>query len=76
LLENLSNNGNSGVDGVGDDTHVGLGGKLGSSDSKVTNNTSVDLEEIITGHTRLSGNTSRDNDYIETRKKGEKKENV
>jgi len=64
LLENLSNNRDSRVNGVGDDTHESLRGKLGSSNSEITNDTSIDLEEIITSHTRLSGNTGRDNDWI------------
>jgi hypothetical protein len=61
LLEDLSNNGNSGVDRVGDNQDEGLGGMLGNTNSKITDDTSVDLEKIITGHTRLARNTSRNN---------------
>jgi len=68
LLEDLSEDGNGRVDGVGDDEEVGLGAVLGAGFSEITDNTSVGVEKIITGHTGLSGDTSRDNNDFRTLK--------
>ena len=43
LLEHLGNNGDSRVDGVGNDQDEGLGRVLGDSYGNVTNNAGVDL---------------------------------
>ena len=53
-LENLGGDGHSRVDWVRDDQDEGLGGNLGSSLDETLNNAGVDVEEIITGHTRLA----------------------
>lgn len=54
LLENLGGDWDGGVDGVGDDEDEGLGGELGDAGDQVTDDTGVDLEEIITGHSWLA----------------------
>eukprot|EP00128_Syssomonas_multiformis_P002965 Colp12_sorted_trinity150504_noHs@4722 len=64
LLVDLSNDGNGGVHGVSDDANKGLGAVLGASLSKGLDNGGVGVEEVITGHTRLAGNTSGDDDNI------------
>lgn len=50
--------------GVGDDQDVGLGGGLSGSLGKVTDDGGVGVEEVITGHTGLAGNTSGDKDDL------------
>lgn len=67
-LKDLGNNGDSGVDGVGDDENLGLRGKLSNTLGKVADNGGVGVEKIITGHTRLSGNTSGDDNNLDTGK--------
>ena len=47
LLEDLSGDGNGGVNRVGDDGNHSLGADLGGSLSKVSNNRSVGVEQII-----------------------------
>lgn len=51
-------------DGVGDDQNEGLGGELGNALDEIPDNAGVDLEQVITGHARLPGNTSRDDNNI------------
>lgn len=53
-LEDLSGDGDGGVDRVRDDKDGGLGAELGDTLDEITNNAGVDLEEVITGHTRLA----------------------
>lgn len=62
LLEHFRDNRDSGVDRVGDDQDESLGSILGDTNSKIADDTSVDLEQIITGHTRLARNTSGNDD--------------
>ena len=52
--------------GVGDDEDVGLGSVVSSSLGKVADNGGVGVEEVITGHTGLSGDTGRNEDDIAT----------
>lgn len=47
FLENLSDDGDSRVDGVGDNEDKRLGARLGDTGGKVANDASVDLEQII-----------------------------
>ena len=54
ILQNLSGNGDSGVDGVGDDESEGLWGELGNALDKSLDNAGIDLEKVVTGHTRLA----------------------
>ena len=63
-LENLGSNGNGRVDGVGDDQELGLGSSLSSGLGEVTDDGGVGVEEIVTGHTGLAGNTSGDEDNL------------
>lgn len=53
-FEHLSGNRDGRVDGVGDDQDEGLGGELGNALDEVADNAGVDLEQVITGHTRLA----------------------
>jgi hypothetical protein len=54
LLEDLGGDGNGRVDGVGDDEDEGLGAVLGNTLDEALDDTGVDLEKIITSHTRLA----------------------
>lgn len=53
-LENLGGNGDSRVDGVGDDQREGLGAELGDTLDQVADNAGIDLEEVVTGHAGLA----------------------
>jgi hypothetical protein len=64
LLQCLSNNWDGRVHRVGDDEDVGLRAVHGTGLSKSANNVCVGVEQVITGHTGLTGNTSGDNDNI------------
>ena len=68
-LEDLGGDRNSGVYGVGDDEEVGIGGVLGSSLGQIADNGCVGVEQVITGHSRLPGNTGGDEDNLSTRKR-------
>jgi hypothetical protein len=67
-LEDLSNNGDGGVDGVGDNENLGLGGKVSNTLGKIADNGGVGVEQIVTGHTGLSGDTGGDDDNLNTLK--------
>lgn len=54
LLEDLGGDGDGRVHGVGDDKHVSLGGVLCNALDEALDDTGVDLEEVITGHTGLA----------------------
>jgi hypothetical protein len=64
LLVDLAADGDGGVDGVGDDEELGLGGGLGSGFGEVTDDGGVGVEEIVTGHAGLAGDTSGDQDNL------------
>jgi hypothetical protein len=82
LLEDLGGDGNSRVDlqmsmdcllalgcatyGVGDDEDVGLGGVLSSGLGEVADDGGVGVEQIVTGHAGLAGNTSGDDNDLGT----------
>lgn len=66
-LEDLSNNGDSGVDGVGDDENLGLRRELSNSLGEITDNGGIGVEKIITGHAGLSGDTSGNDNNLGTR---------
>mmetsp|Transcript_34807 Transcript_34807/g.62611 ORF Transcript_34807/g.62611 Transcript_34807/m.62611 type:complete len:358 (-) Transcript_34807:71-1144(-) len=68
LLKGLSSDRNSGVNRVGDDVKDGARAVLAASLNKVHDDTSVDLEKIITGHSGLTRNTGRDDDEVSTTK--------
>ena len=55
-LENLSSNGDGRVDRVRDDQDESLGAVFGNALDKITDDASVDLEQVVTGHTRLPYN--------------------
>jgi hypothetical protein len=52
------------VDGVGNDEQAGFGGMLGAGFGQVADDGGIGVEEIITGHARLSGNTSGDQNDV------------
>jgi hypothetical protein len=82
LLEDLGGDGNGRVDlqmsmgcllvlgcatyGVGDDEDVGLGGVLSSGLGEVADDGGVGVEQVVTGHAGLAGNTSGDDDDLST----------
>jgi len=53
-LEDLGGNGNGAVDGVGNDENEGVGAVLGDTLDEVSDDAGVDLEKVVTGHTRLA----------------------
>lgn len=59
-LEDLSADGDGRVDGVGDDEDVGVGGILGAGLGEVADDGGIGVEEIVTGHARLAGDTGGD----------------
>ncbi len=63
-LEDLGADGDSRVDGVGDDEGLGLGGRLGNGLGEVADNGGVGVEEVVTGHAGLAGDTSGDEDNL------------
>ena len=63
-LEDLGADGDGGVDGVGDDEQLGLGGRLGNSLGQVADDGGVGVEEVVTGHAGLTGNTGGDEDNV------------
>lgn len=63
-LEDLSADGHGGVDGVRDDEDLGLGGGLGDGLGEVTDDAGVGVEQVVTGHARLAGNTGGDEDDL------------
>jgi hypothetical protein len=69
-LEDLGGDGDGRVDGVGDDEDVGVGGVLSSGLGQVADNGGVGVEQVVTGHTGLTGNTSGDEDDLGSLKGG------
>lgn len=63
-LVNLLDDGDGGVDGVGDDQELGLGGSLSGGLGEVADDRGVGVEKIVTGHTGLAGDTSGDEDDL------------
>ena len=57
LLEYFGDDRDGGVDGVGDDEDVGLGGDTGDGSGKVADDRRVGVEEVVTGH--LDGGAAR-----------------
>lgn len=53
-LEDLGGDGDGGVDGVRDDENEGLGGDIGDDLNEALDDTGVDVEEVITGHSWLA----------------------
>jgi hypothetical protein len=63
-LVDLGADGDGRVDGVGNDEQVGLGARLGAGLGEVADDGSVGVEEIVTGHTGLAGDTGGDDDDV------------
>lgn len=53
-LEDLSGDWDGRVDGIGDDEDERLGGILGDALDETLDDASVDVEQVVTGHARLS----------------------
>jgi hypothetical protein len=53
-LEDLGGDGDGGVDGVGDDQDEGFGGNFGDDFDEALDNTSIDVEEVVAGHSWLA----------------------
>jgi hypothetical protein len=53
-LEDLGGDGDGAVDGVGDDEDKGIRAVFGDTLHEVSDNAGVDLEQVVTGHTRLA----------------------
>ena len=51
---------------VGDDQDVGIGGGLGGGLGEVADDGGVGVEQVVTGHAGLAGNTGGDQDNIAT----------
>ncbi|KAH3672223.1 hypothetical protein WICPIJ_010075 [Wickerhamomyces pijperi] len=66
LLEHFLDNWDGGVDWVGDNTDSGVWSVIGNSSGQVSDNTSVDVEQIVSGHTWLSWDTGWDQNNIST----------
>jgi len=63
-LEDLGRDGDGRVDGVGDDENEGVRGNLGSDLNQALHNASIDVEKVVTSHTRLAGDTSGDDNNV------------
>jgi hypothetical protein len=63
-LEDLGADGDGGVDGVGDDQDLGLGSRLGNGLGEVADDGGVGVEEVVTSHAGLTGDTGRDEDDL------------
>ena len=50
--------------GVGDDEDVGVGGVLGGGLGEVADDGGVGVEQVVTGHAGLAGDTSGDDDDL------------
>jgi hypothetical protein len=53
------------VDRVGDDQNVRVGRIVGDGLSQVTHNPRVGVEQVVTGHTGLAGDTGRNDDDLD-----------
>lgn len=69
LLQNLSSNWDSGVDWVGNDENECIWSILSNASNQVLDNASVNLEQIVSGHARLSWDTSWDDNNVGTSKR-------
>ena len=65
-LEDLGADGDGGVDRVGDDENLGLGGRFGNGLCEVTDDAGVRVEEVVAGHAGLAGDTGGDEDNLGT----------
>lgn len=66
LLENLSEDGHGRVHRVRDDSDHGLGAVLSTGLGESSNDRGVGVEQVVSGHTGLSGDTSGDHDDLGT----------
>lgn len=63
-LEDLGADRNGRVDGVRNDEELGIGSRLSNSLGEIADNGGVGVEEIVTGHAGLTGDTSGDEDDV------------
>lgn len=64
LGEGFAGNRHRRVDRVRDDSDQGLGASLGTSCGQIAHNRRVGVEQIVTGHARLAGNSGRNDDDV------------
>ena len=64
FLENLSADGNSRVDGIGDDSQERLGSMFRDTLRQVPDDTGIGVEQIVSGHSWLPGDSGGDQDDI------------
>lgn len=64
LLEDLDSDGDGRVNRVGNDTNNGVRCGTGSGGGQISNNGSVSGEKVITGHSRLAGNSGGNKNNI------------
>ena len=57
---------------TGDDEHVSIGSVVGNGLSKRRDDGGVSVEQVVTGHARLAGYTSGDNDNLDALERGGK----
>lgn len=67
-LEYLGDDWNGRVDGVRNDEDICFRSRLGGCLGEITDNGSIGVKEIIAGHSRLAGNTSRDKNNLRSLK--------
>jgi hypothetical protein len=65
-LENLCSNWNSGVHWIADDIDKCVGAMVSNSFNKTSHDASVDVEQIISGHSGFTGHSSWDNHKVDT----------
>mmetsp|Transcript_110497 Transcript_110497/g.191505 ORF Transcript_110497/g.191505 Transcript_110497/m.191505 type:complete len:265 (+) Transcript_110497:1110-1904(+) len=63
-FQNLSGDGNSGVHGVRNDANHRLRARRRTGLNKSLDDTGIDVEQVVTGHTRLAGDTGRDDNHV------------
>lgn len=64
LLHNLGGNRHHGVDGVRDDTDDSFGSMYCDALSQIPDDTSVYIEQVISGHTWLAGYSGGDDNHM------------
>ena len=64
LLEHFGRNGDGRIDGIADNGQDGVGAVFGTALDEGFDNASVGVEEIVTRHAGLAGNTGGNDDHL------------